>query len=479
MFGKPSVNISQIIDRASNLIAYIDDYKVKIKKHLSDDEQEKVLQFLKYDGCSMHASIYPSSDYNRPTSDYMLAIVWLLELNSEIDIDPIKLIKKWNDVKGDLNKHLYELYQSTVLDFKVLNSLYQIQAFPLDMDTKTALATHTESLLYNLFALFAHSDNTLTDYERMEYDKLKSLMKIDYSLLAEEVSMTSETIENNRKSESNSTTPTSTSKRSIDDILDDIEALIGLSSIKQEIKSLINFIKVNQLRVDRGLPAVNVSLHSVFYGPPGTGKTTIARLMAEAFKELGLLNKGHLVEVDRSKLVAGYVGQTAIKTKQLLDEALDGVLFIDEAYTLSSGDDYGKEAIDTMLKFMEDHRDRFVVVVAGYEDRMTAFINSNPGLKSRFNKYFFFPHYNGSELLDIFLLFSKKNKFNITDDAKHELLKMINDAIFSEGDQFGNARFVRNLYERIVQNQFTRISSLLDVTDEHLSEITLSDVQEV
>lgn len=265
MLGNPNISRTQVIDRISSMMQHIANFKHKIKKHLTEEQQEKLFSFVKTDGCSMHVSIFGRFDSTKPMPEYMMCIAWLLDLTEEID-------------------------------------------------------------------------------------------------------------------------------------------------------------------------------------------------------------------VDRSKLVAGYVGQTAIKTKQLLDEALDGVLFIDEAYTLSSGDDYGKEAIDTMLKFMEDHRDRFVVVVAGYEEKMTAFVNSNPGLKSRFNKYFFFPHFSGTELSDIFLLFIEKIKFTIKDDAKQELLKIINDAIFSEGDQFGNARYVTNLYERIVQNQFSRISAIFDVTDAHLSEITIEDV---
>ncbi|RTL14100.1 MAG: AAA family ATPase [Flavobacteriaceae bacterium] len=314
-------------------------------------------------------------------------------------------------------------------------------------------------LFIDYYGFIVNVDNSLTELEKEKYEELKRLLKLDYS------SIKIDGNENNGISDS------------LEATLTELESLIGLSDIKNEVKSLLNFVKVNQLRKSKGLPVVSLSLHSVFYGPPGTGKTTIARLISKAFKNLGLLKKGHLVETDRSQLVAGYVGQTAIKTKEILDRALDGVLFIDEAYSLNSKDDFGKEAIDTILKYMEDNRDRLIVIVAGYENEMAEFINSNPGLKSRFNKYFHFPNYSGSELLDILISIIHKNKFTITEDAKNKLLYTINDAVYEEGKQFGNARYVRNLYEKVVQNQFLRISQMQNIDDEHLSEITIEDLQ--
>jgi SpoVK/Ycf46/Vps4 family AAA+-type ATPase len=328
----------------------------------------------------------------------------------------------------------------------------------IDASIKQKIKNSIETIIIDYFTLIVNLDNQISDFEKEKYEELKRLLQLDYSTVKEDSSNTL------------------SSDDSLETTLKELEELVGLSDIKNEVKSLINFAKVNEIRKSKGLPTVSLSLHSVFFGPPGTGKTTIARLISKSFKSLGILKKGHLIETDRSQLVAGYVGQTAIKTKEVLDKALDGVLFIDEAYSLSSDDDFGKEAIDTLLKYMEDNRDRLIVIVAGYENEMAEFINTNPGLKSRFNKYFNFPNYSGSELLEILLRIIYKNKFVISDEAKGKLTYIINDAIFAQGQQFGNARFARNLYEQIIQNQFLRVSQLENIEEEHLSEITLADL---
>ena len=257
----------------------------------------------------------------------------------------------------------------------------------------------------------------------------------------------------------------------------ELSSLVGLSQVKEDIESLRNLIKVQALRKQQGLPNTKVSYHCVFTGNPGTGKTTVARIVAGIYKELGLLSKGHLVEVDRSKLVGEYVGQTAPKTNKVIDEALDGVLFIDEAYTLVGGqNDYGSEAIATLLKRMEDDRERLVVILAGYTNEIKEFIDSNPGLQSRFNRYIHFEDYSAEELLDIFMRNIKKSGYNIRGDAYVQLQINIQNATAKRDKKFGNARYVRNLFEKIVQKQANRLSRIQNPTKEQLKMITIEDL---
>lgn len=258
-----------------------------------------------------------------------------------------------------------------------------------------------------------------------------------------------------------------------------LEKLIGLQGVKEEVKKLSNFIKVQQLRKEQGLKCSNISYHCVFTGNPGTGKTTVARIIASIYKELGILKKGHLVETDRSGLVAEYVGQTAVKTNKIIDSALDGVLFIDEAYSLvqGGGNDFGIEAISTLLKRMEDERERLVVVLAGYGDEMQTFIDANPGLQSRFNRYIHFDDYSASELIEIFLLNIKNNDYVITDDARAILRQRIQKAVEEKDRNFGNARFVRNLFEKTLENQASRIALQPEITRALLQTIEPADLQ--
>lgn len=259
----------------------------------------------------------------------------------------------------------------------------------------------------------------------------------------------------------------------------ELDNMIGLGSVKEEVKTLYNFVKVQKMREDRGMKTSSVSYHCVFTGNPGTGKTTVARIVAEIYRDLGILKKGHLVETDRSGLVAEYVGQTAVKTNKIIDSALDGVLFIDEAYSLSEGGqgDFGREAIATLLKRMEDNRDRLVVILAGYSSNMKGFIDTNPGLQSRFNRYINFPDYTASELYDIFLSCVKKNEYTLSEDAETKLKDVLSKAVDEKDESFGNGRFVRNLFEKTIQHQANRISQKKDVTLDILSQITEEDIE--
>lgn len=264
----------------------------------------------------------------------------------------------------------------------------------------------------------------------------------------------------------------------IEDLVKELESYIGLESVKQEVKNLINMVKVHKMRKENGLPVEDLSLHMVFSGNPGTGKTTVARIMARIYHSLGILSKGTLVEVDRSGLVAGYVGQTALKTKKVIEKALGGVLFIDEAYALNGGseNDFGQEAIDTVLKAMEDHREDLVVIVAGYTELMEDFIHSNPGLESRFNRFLLFEDYSLDEMMGIFRMRCDKGQYTLDADAEAAVRQFITGEN-THPETFGNARGVRNLYERILVQQANRLAGLETVTKDDLVRLTAEDVR--
>ena len=222
---------------------------------------------------------------------------------------------------------------------------------------------------------------------------------------------------------------------------------------------------------------MQISRHLVFLGNPGTGKTTVARILSKIYKQLGVLETGQLVEVDRAGLVAGYVGQTALKTKEKIDEAMGGILFIDEAYTLAKGgNDFGQEAIDTILKAMEDNRDAFIVIVAGYPGPMEAFLDSNPGLKSRFNKRILFEDYTNEELLSIFEVFCRKYGVTLNAEAQECVQQYLSKLCANKPENFANGREMRNLFEGAVSNQANRLASYTDISDNDLSEIIVKDL---
>ena len=249
----------------------------------------------------------------------------------------------------------------------------------------------------------------------------------------------------------------------VDEIMEELNKLVGLKTVKAEISRLVDLLRVQRMRQEVGLQNKGTSRHMVFYGNPGTGKTTVARLLADIYRELGLLPTGQLVEVDRSGLVGGYVGQTAIKTSEVIEQAVGGVLFIDEAYTLTANkgqNDFGQEAVETILKAMEDYRDEMIVIVAGYTELMKEFLETNPGLKSRFNYFIEFPDYTPDELVAILETMCRKNEYSLSPEAREKAMKLFTERSENKPDNFANAREVRNFMENAMLNHAGRVTKL-------------------
>ena len=270
----------------------------------------------------------------------------------------------------------------------------------------------------------------------------------------------------------------------IDEIMSELNQLVGLKTVKEEIIRLVDLLRVQRMRSEVGLQNKGTSRHMVFYGNPGTGKTTVARLLADIYRELGLLPTGQLVEVDRSGLVGGYVGQTAIKTSEVIDQAMGGVLFIDEAYTLTANkgqNDFGQEAVDTILKAMEDYRDQMIVIVAGYTELMKEFLETNPGLKSRFNYFIEFPDYTPEELVAILELQCKKNEYSLSEEAKEKAVRIFTERCENKPENFANAREVRNFMEKAMLNHAGRVTKLPKKarTKKVLSQLEAEDLGEL
>lgn len=266
----------------------------------------------------------------------------------------------------------------------------------------------------------------------------------------------------------------------IQNLVGQLNGLVGLSGVKEEIRSLINLIKIRRLREKMNMPSMEMSYHMVFTGAPGTGKTTVARLVAKIYKELGILSEGTLIETDRSGLVAGYVGQTAMKVHEIVDQAIGGVLFIDEAYSLVNPDvpnDFGTEAVDTLVKLMEDHRDNLVIIVAGYTEEMKRFLKSNTGLVSRFNKFIDFPDYSREELVQIMEVMAEQAGLHLEDSAREAVVRRLKGMSQGERQEFGNARGIRNMFEKIVMNQANRLVLLEEPSREELMTIVKEDIK--
>ncbi len=441
--------------QSSSLKCYLSNHS-EFSNRISSDKDYRLFTniFFKKDICKIYNKLNHSINVDTLEGKLLFAIILKESGNVKLDSETFNMY-------CDFKNSEIEFFKARESFISLLKTYYN---FNIQLDTEDFLVKYFLDkvdpelskkymvLLYRLSSIVAKSDGRITEDEAAWLSQLVSATGMD---------------EREEKPEEEATdNPTAV-----------LNSLIGLESVKKEVISLSNFIKMKQMREAKGLKAPSISYHCVFTGNPGTGKTTVARILASIFKELGILKRGHLVETDRSGLVAEYVGQTAVKTNKIIDSALDGVLFIDEAYTLVGGqNDYGMEAIATLLKRMEDDRDRLIVILAGYSNEMEEFINSNPGLRSRFNRYINFPDYSAAELFDIFQLNVDKNEYEMTEEAKEYLTSRLEDVVSRKSNDFGNARYVRNYFELSIEHQANRLASDVDLDASKLSELTIDDV---
>ena len=407
------------------------------------------------------------ADIRNLKSKEAFGLLYILAKNSNLQVN------SYSDLSLLYNTSFVEIYEKLV---KEIESQFEVTADESLFRISLLLSIYDKDLqkkylsdLYRFASIVAKADGTLTDEEEAALKKILSLSEQQKTLTVNEG--TKQEIEKAKIS-------VPASQYTLEQVLEELNSLIGLNAVKQEINSLINFIKIQKAREATGLKSSSLSYHIVFTGNPGTGKTTVARIVAEIYKHLGVLTQGQLVETDRSGLVAEYLGQTAVKVNKTIDSALNGILFIDEAYSLvgENRDDFGKEAVATLIKRMEDDRDKLVVVLAGYSNEMKNFIDTNPGFKSRFNRYIEFTDYTPDELLAIYKLSCRKLDYSLTEEAENKLTQLFATAFDKRDKSFGNGRYVRNIFEKSLERQANRIASIPTLTKEILTTITADDI---
>ena len=445
-----TTNVISICNELNNNIDFVNKINSLVNSNNSNETQYKAQHFFLSDIISIYNQ---NATIETEKSRFVLAYYFdVLKNNHFADV---KAINTLNKLVSDSN------FSSNLEKIRIQNRISSINDKQNQSFLLTALSeTKNPKLqqILNSFENFAHVAFNL------KFDK----------------EATKQILESKKEIENSNITAIS-GEDTLEKVLEELNQLVGLEKVKQDVNEIINLLEVQKKRELQGLKNIEIMLHTVFIGPPGTGKTTVARLLGRIFKHLGYLSKGQLYETDREGMIAGYVGQTATKVNKVVEESKGGVLFIDEAYGLTQnglGNDYGAEAVNTLLKRMEDFRDDLAVVVAGYNEPMQLFIASNPGLRSRFNRYFFFEHFSPSQLLEIFVSFCKKSDFILTPEASEKISDTFELLYQKKDDSFGNARVARNIFEKCVQNQANRIVKIKKLSNKSLKTITEEDIPE-